>query len=507
MRSGRSVLNFGSSVAFTAITLVTGLFATPLLLAWLGEERFGAFRAASEWWGYLTLLELGTGGALLAMLAEASGRRDAPLTRDIVVVAIRRYGRIALLATAGGLLLAAAMPHLVRVRPDLVGDLRTGCFIALLGVVTLPLAAPFRVLAESHQRGYVVNALLTVQALVVTGLALLLAWSGWGIRGQFLAFALGGLPYALGLAWLGRAAHPGVVRAAVVGPDAPDARLRLRRLDGPTLVCDVASRVSLLSDSIVLALVLGPAAVVPVFATQRLAVLAQGQLQGIGTASWAALAELHHQGERGRFNARVVELTRLVAVLGVACLVPIAVYGERFVTLWVGAERYAGHGVAVVAAVNAYLLAAVSLWGWCLTGTGRVRRLAGPSLVQAVVNVAASIAFTRWLGLVGPVLGTLVGLASVGVWYLPRLLEREFGTSARALYGALALPAAVGVPYALALRWVGATHAPTGWLGLAVHLAAATLIVLAFWWLVMLRGAERTALRARAGVMWRRPAT
>ncbi|HEY2857562.1 MAG TPA: hypothetical protein VGJ21_04050, partial [Terracidiphilus sp.] len=64
-RGRRSILNYLSSLAFAAITLLLSLIATPLLLRCLGQEKLGAFRATSDWGSYLTLLELGIGGALM----------------------------------------------------------------------------------------------------------------------------------------------------------------------------------------------------------------------------------------------------------------------------------------------------------------------------------------------------------------------------------------------------------------------------------------------------------
>ena len=53
------------------VTIAVGLFASPWLEHWLNEDRFGAFRVVLDCQGYLTLLELGLGGALSPLLARA----------------------------------------------------------------------------------------------------------------------------------------------------------------------------------------------------------------------------------------------------------------------------------------------------------------------------------------------------------------------------------------------------------------------------------------------------
>jgi Na+-driven multidrug efflux pump len=72
-RSERSLINYITSIFGTAMLLAVSIVSTPLLLAWLGDTRFGAFRAASDWASYIGLLELGVGGALSALVAKALG--------------------------------------------------------------------------------------------------------------------------------------------------------------------------------------------------------------------------------------------------------------------------------------------------------------------------------------------------------------------------------------------------------------------------------------------------
>ena len=48
-----------------------------------------------------------------------------------------------------------------------------------------------------------------------------------------------------------------------------------------------------MTDDLVIGGMLGPALVTSLYFTQRLATLVQALLQGIGSATWAALADLH----------------------------------------------------------------------------------------------------------------------------------------------------------------------------------------------------------------------
>lgn len=501
MRTRRSLLNYGTGAIYTAIVLLIGFVATPFLLRWLGEERFGAFRAASDWFGYLSLLEFGLGGALLALLAQAVGRGDARATEATLATGIRWYVRIVLVMIAAGLALASMITWLVPVSPEHTGDLRRGVLIAVLGLTLLPFSAAFKSLAEATQRSYWINVLLLVQSLTITGTALVLAWAGWGITGQFLAVLAGALLFNLPLIWTGLRRYPGILRSALRNPPDPDAQRGLRALNMPTLVYYMSGRFSFETDNIIVAFILGPVAVVPLVMTQKLIVMAQGQLTNVGNASWAALAELHFQGQHEQFNRRLIDLTSLVAIFGVAGLVPVTVYNRYFVAQWVGPQYYAGDWVTIIVTVNALLRAVVALWGWCFGGTARTPLLIKASIAETVINVSVSVVLTYHLGLAGPLIGTLAGLVCVSVWYLPRLLQSVFGTSVGELASAVAAPLFLGIPYAAGLWWIADRYPPAGWTTLGAHVIAAVLTYLLLWWSLMMNHESRRQVAHRAALV------
>ena len=490
MRTRRSILTFLTGEVFAGVTVITGLLATPLLLRWLGEEKFGAFRVALDWYGYLSLLELGLSGALLALLAKAIGQNDIQAIRQTLAASLRAYLGAAVFMLIGGLGLAAAITRLVPVSAANAPDLRRGSMVLLFGLAFVPLS-PFRALAEARQRGYRINALLVLQSLLITGLALVLARAGWGITGQCLAVVIAGVAFRFAVMAQTVRDCPGILATSIGLAPATAAWRGLWNLNWPTLIFNVCGRVSLLTDNIIVAGLLGPAMVVPFFLTQRLATLAQRELQGIGNASWAALAELYSRGELATFNQRLLELTMLVTVVGTAVLVPLAAGNRHFITLWVGPARYGGDSVTMLASINALLLAVFSLWGWSVSGTGQIGKMVGAMVAQTIINFTCSILLTRSLGVIGPLLGTLFSFLAVSMWYLPLLLRRLFGISLKELVGAVALPLGLGLPYALMVWCLAGGGGPTGMLEMTVQIAALALVYLASCWLMVLKHPDR----------------
>ncbi len=491
MRTKRAVSNFITGIILQIITLLVGLFSTPLLLSWLGDDRYGAFRAASDWVGYLALLELGIGGSVRALLAKAVGSGDRQQIRLTLAVGIRAYLQIMAGMGLVGVGLGLFITQLVPVPETLTGELQKGYWLGFLGILLLPLA-PFNFLVDASQRSYFANVFLTFQSLLITGMTLLLAKVGFGIPGQYLAVLLGNIAFQFLMCWDGLRSYPDVFAAVFEGKSHEKIKKQLRQLNLPTLALNLSGKLSLFTDNIIISYSINPAAVVPFFVTQRLAGLAQSQIQSIGNATWAALTELYAKGERDKFNARLIELTRLVAVMGLAFMLAIVVYNPYFINLWVGIDRFSGNGVSILAACNGFLLGLFTLWNWCFGGTGNVAKLVKPAMISTTINLFVSLLSTRLFGVIGPLLGTFVAFITIQIWWLPLLLRQVFGTSLKQLFLAVAKPLALGCPYGIVMWLITKSHTPWGWFGLAAEMVITALMYLILAWLFVFNKDERS---------------
>ena len=419
-RTSRSALFMATGAAGQALVIAVGFITTPIQLRYVGDERFGAFRAATDWFGYVGLLQLGVGGAVLALFSRAVGTND----RAAVVAGVRAGMRACLslagLSIAAAAVLGAAMPGLIQAPAYLRSELWVGSGIYLVSFLWLPLTV-FRPLAEVEQRGYLVSLLNTIQLLTVMITSVLFAVAGWGLIGLFLGMVIGGAVFHLALAWVELRRYP-----ELLGSPSPSPLPALWSLSWPNLLFNLASRLGLMTDNILLAAFLGPAAVTPFALTQRLIQLASAQVTAIGGAGWAGLIDLHYRGEQAVFARRLSQLTRLTSVVGVSLLLPLAVWNRDLVVLWVGERNYAGPAVTWLTLANTWLLAVTGLWGWPLMAGGKVRSVVPCIMTSVAVNLTVSIAGTALLGLPGPLVGTFAGLFLVSWWWQLLLVRHEF---------------------------------------------------------------------------------
>lgn len=477
-RTQRSAWNMGSGFVLSALTMVTGFVSTPFILHWLGAEPFGAYRVLFDWFQWLQILDLGVVGAVQARLAPKLGTGDEKGAFGVLASGFRVYVWIATAMFVLGAVLVLGLPHAIALHTITANELRLSAWIMLIPVAWLPFSV-FRALTEASQRGYIVNFLLTVQALSTTALLVLTAWAGWGLLGQAVGTTIALAPLTIVLVFQGLRRYPGVLKAK---PD-PQAMHEVRSLNWPTFWFNVSSRLGLLSDNIVIGWTLGPTVVASFFLTQRLAQIAQLQLQAIGNATWAGLVELHAQGHKERFRTRLIELTALVSSLGIAVLGPIAAYNGHFIRLWVGSGSYAGEWVNGIACVNIWIWAIISLWLWPVSGAGHIGEWLPYALTFSAINITVSIGATLLIGIQGPLIGTLVAFLAIHAWALPRVLGKLFDPSLASIWKPALKPLIWGVPYSALLWYVARAHTPYGWVGLGAEASLAVLGGLGFWWL------------------------
>jgi O-antigen/teichoic acid export membrane protein len=491
-RTRRSVASFASALLLQVITLLIGIVSTPLLLKWLGDDRFGAFRSVSDWLGHLKILELGLSGALMPVLASALGQNDRSKVQLTLAVGIRAYCKVVLLMLGAAIVLGCSISHLIPIQKSLTSELQTAYWIGLSGFLMIPLS-PFRLLTEASQRSDIVNFSLILQSLIITSASLYLASLGMGLPGQFVAVAVGIAIAAILVSWQSLRQYPGVLLMAfrLSSQTTRPIRSQLQKLSVPTLFLNFSGHLGLLTDNLLIAYFLGSASVVPFVMTLRLFAIAQLQLQSIGNSTWSALADLYFRDELHQFNLRLIQLTRLVATGGVVLIVPILVYNFQFVKLWVGAERFAGWEVSTLGAINVVILGVLSLWGWCFSGTGNVTKIARIGLIAACVNILVGLLATPSLKLIAPLLGTLISSLTVQLWGMLYYLKQLFGVSRSALLQAIVRPFLIAMFYMPGAIWFAQSYPPKGWIELGLSMSFTGLVFLIVVWFTLLKPEER----------------
>jgi O-antigen/teichoic acid export membrane protein len=393
-----------TSFAAQGTTIFTGLVSVPLTVGYLGPELYGVWLTIGSLLMWLAVTDFGFGGnALINALAEAHGRDDRELARELVATAFWFLTAIALII---GAVFFLALPHIPWHRvfnvsmgvPD--SDLRWGASLALAGfLLTFPLGV-ITGIYHGYQEGYLSNAWATgggiasLAALIAVtrfegGLPLLVA-ALWGVR-LLVTLASAVHVFSRHRPWLRPSRSHASRRGAV----------RLGSLGGKYLAAQLAGIGMFQSQPMIVAQVLGAAHVGVFNVAQRLLTVPQFVAQVLTQPLMSAYGEAQARGDwpwiRHTFRRSMWLSVAVTSVL----TVPLALFAEPLITLWVGPGLLPPRGLVIGLAV--YVLAA----GWVtpasvlLYGLERVGAQAILGTLNAAATVALGIWFTRRWGLSG----------------------------------------------------------------------------------------------------------
>ncbi|CAN5169584.1 N/A [soil metagenome] len=449
-RMRRSLYSLAAMYLNTGIALVSGLIATPLLLGYLGEERLGLTRTATEWLSYTLLLGYGLDGTLNVRYSKAFSDGDRSTAVAALRAGIRAYLGVALISLVWVTILFVFTPSVFNLKPGddaMTFELRVALAVAGGGIFCMVLGA-FKPLAEAEQRGYICHLANALGTLVALSAMVFFAWCGFGLPGQMAGMTMSPIVSGLILTVDGIRRYPEILVRG--GP-----RLSgIYSINASMLALQFCGRVSFLSDCILISLVLGNGPVPAFSITQRLLMLLQGVVNGIGNSTWAALADLHHRGEAEAFSRRLRQLTRITTLLASATFVPAAVWNGPFIRAWTGAPGlYAGEALSFLTAISFIFICITALWGWPIITIGFVRQTLPYFALGAAVNVITAVYVTHNYGVIGPPIGVLANLLLVTGWGHLRILRHKFRTPTKPLLLAAFAPIALAVPYGLLLRF------------------------------------------------------
>ena len=480
-RGRRTILNFLSSFGLTIVTFTTAMISSRLVLARIGDERFGAFRSLFELFGYLNLVDSGLSTSLRPLMAQSLSAEKLAETRRLFQLARFTFLGGSALAVAIGIGLTGCITAIIPVPSPAHADLRLASLIFTLGLLNICFG-PARCLCESMQRSYFINLSLIAQSLCITFTTMLLCtrFPRWGISAQAFSIVFWVFFFNTILNIVVRQYRKNWPAAMIMDESAGSTISQsLWRNSRDSFILMLAGRATLQSNSLLLGQFAGQAEVTQLYATQRLFDVIQSQLFAVGQASWASLADIFHKNQLELFRRRVIQLLRLIYVMAFATLIPVYHFNGSFVSLWVGQGRYGGVLTSAIMLANVLAVAFTVFSTWCLTGTGHLNSIMRLTIVTSLLDIAASLVFTRSLGLNGPILGSCIVFYLFSIPWHVRLLSQHFQIPGRQLARSVLGPWLLAIPLGLVCYGLKLWSAPVGqWSALAVLMGLPAVIYL-----------------------------
>jgi O-antigen/teichoic acid export membrane protein len=422
-------------VAKTVVIVVT-FVSVPLVVGYLGAERYGMWLTISSLVAVLGPLDLGVGNGLRQMVAEANGRDDRDASRMAISSALVLLALIAFLVIAAFPIVYSAIPwaQVFNVSSPLAGTeagpaTATLAFIFALG---LPLSI-VGVVQSAYQSGYMTS----IWSILGTAASLLLLLLAIG--------AHAGLPVLIA-ALTGAGLLAALVNAVVFfRRQQPWLAPRLRDFRSGTarsllgtgflfVVLQLAGLVAYQLDNFVVAQVMGADAVQQYAIPMKLFSLAPLLVSFALVPLWPAYREAIVRGDPGWVRRTLGRSLRLAVLVNVPASLLLIAIGSQVLSLWVGNAVSPTPLLLLGLGAWAVIYSVSTALAMLLNAANVIAFQIVFAVLMATSNVVISVLLVMKIGVAGAVYGSIIAQVAFVLipfaWYIPRLLARlESGAS------------------------------------------------------------------------------
>ncbi len=415
-RVRRARLTSASSILAQGIGFAVGLLSVPLTLSYLGQERYGIWITLSSFLTWLTLSDLGLGGnGLINTLAEANGRDDRQLGREMVATAFWSLAGIGVVLTMAFVLTFPFLPLDALFRPSahvVTSELQWAIILAFgTWVLAFPLNTVTAIF-HGYQEGYLSNTWAVVGSLAsLVALAVVTSFHGGlvelvvALSGARLVVAVTGAIYLF--AWYRPWLMPtpsAITRRALS---------RLLSLGVRYQVAQVAGIGMFHSQPFIITQVLGPAQVGIFNVVYRLMTLPLQLIQIVTFPLMPAYGEARARQDWAWIRVTLRRSLKTSAV-GIFCMVlAMVILARPIVRLWVGPGMEPDQSLVLALGLYVFVAGVVTPASVMLYGLERI----GPQALFASLNALATVVLGLWLtphwGLSGMASAMAIALALV----------------------------------------------------------------------------------------------
>jgi O-antigen/teichoic acid export membrane protein len=212
-------------------------------------------------------------------------------------------------------------------------------------------------------------------------------------------------------------------------------RRRLREVSGfsvYSLIIDWANKLNYQCDTLVIGAFLGSSAVAVWAVAGRVITETQRLTNQLNGVLFPLIVDSDASSRRARLQRILLEGTRVSLAMVLPISVSLVVLAEPLVRAWVGEDLIGSAPVIQVLAIAVAIRVGNATGNTLLKGSGEHRSLAWINMATGVANLALSLVFVRWWGLLGVALGTLIPTAASATIVLWPAACRRAGLPLRA---------------------------------------------------------------------------
>jgi len=411
-RQRRIAASAGAGVIQRLLQVASSFILMPVLLKVLGPAQFGIWGAAASLAWMSGLADLGTGAALVTLVARSNALGDTEAARRHIAGALSCG-----LVFAGVMILLAAGAWGLGI-PAFGSNLALIAFVSL--AVNVPLSAANNIwmaLQKGHIAGFweLVQTIITTGALLTAATTIAPLWVYVAI--VYVGIVLSNLASLIHLFWR----HPELRPRGFLAPMA--ATREVARQGMMYFAMGLAGGLGYLLDNVLALTMLGPEASARMVIASRICVTAVGGFVVLSQPLWPAFAEASESGDQHWIRKALLRGSTLLVGVTLAGSVILLSYGGRLLHWWLHGNLEISKGL--LWAIAAWILsqALVRVPHLLLNGLSVVRFQIVVFSMTTMAAFGLKFALMHSLGEAGILWGTTVSVLLIA---FPFLVFRSF---------------------------------------------------------------------------------
>jgi len=436
-RLRRAAMTTVTSGVAKAIGILASLISVPLTYRYLGPERYGIWMVLISIIAAMSFADLGIGNGLMNAVSEAYGKDDHRLAQEYVTSALVLMLLIgAVLAVAGAVgYPVVPWPRVLNVKSQAAAAEGARAFLVLYAsfVVGLPLGVVARAQAglQKAYTGQLVNALGSMLSLAAI---LVVVWLRGSLTWLVLSLLSTGIVATLFNGWLLFREFPWLLPARHAFSRV--AAKKIFHLGILFFVLQCAFVLAYTSDNIVIAQVLGAAAVAVYAVPQKLFSSVSTVVSMAINPLWPAYGEAIARGDVDWVRRTFWRSLQLTLGITVPFCTTLVLIGPWILRVAVGKSFRAPLSLLVALAVWAVVNSISGAISMLLNGAGVLKQQTWQVVIASLCNLALSIYLTLRFGVIGVCLGSAITQVFITFPIYAGLLGNLFTKLSRVKYAA-----------------------------------------------------------------------
>ena len=476
--------------------VLSTLLLTPFIIRTLGQAEYGVYRLSAVVNGYLLLLDLGIGNAIVRYVAKFKEEGNILQGRRFFGVATVFYLLIAVLAVIGGILLILIFPSAFAkglTSEEIILGQKLLSITMINSAVTLGTAVYANILI-AYERFTISKGSSIVQIIlrmILTYVALRMGLGSIGIVTVNLIMTILCRGFFIWYVFIKIKLRPMFqgIKISFIKEIVMYSSLILLQTVATTLNSSV--------DQILLGALVSSSSII--IAVYGIGTQIAQYYQSMGSAFTGILMPgivrmVEHKADAKTLTDEMVRVGRIIFMVLALILVCFILYGKQFVVLWAGEENLQGYYVTVILMAAYLLIYTESIGSQILWAMNEHKEQAILKISIVVLNIFLTVVLIRWNPLFGATIGTFLSLMAGDVVVMNIIFVKKIGIRLRYYYTHLLKGILPCLIISLCAGFFFRLLDLSGWFGFCLNVAVVCVIYAGMMWRIGLNDYEKNLI-------------